>query len=80
MPPQVIWRFADEGKSWRVSLASDFVTIETTDYESRDHFFTRFETIVAALAEHIDRESWIETAGLESGYFRRRGIGRARNN
>lgn len=53
MPPQVIWRFADEGKSWRVSLAADFVAIETTGYESRDDFFTRFETTVAALAEHV---------------------------
>lgn len=54
MPPQVIWRFADEGENWRVSLASDFIAIETTDFESRDNFFAGFETVVAALAEHVD--------------------------
>lgn len=54
IPPQVIWRFADESENWRVSLASDFVTIETTDYGSRDDFFTGFETVVAALTEHVD--------------------------
>lgn len=53
MPPQVIWRFADVDGNWRISLAPNFVSIETTTYESRKNFFERFETIVKALAEHV---------------------------
>lgn len=53
MPPQVIWRFADVEGNWRVSLALDFVAIETTAYESRKNFFERLEAIVQALAEHV---------------------------
>lgn len=53
MPPQVIWRFADIEGNWRVSLAPDFVAIETTAYESRKDFFERFEAIVQALAEQV---------------------------
>lgn len=53
MPPQIIWRFADLEGNWRVSLASDFVAIETTAYESRQDFFERFEAVVQALAEHV---------------------------
>lgn len=54
MPPQVIWRFADVEGAWRVSLAPDFVAIETTAYESRNHFFERFDAIAQALAEHVN--------------------------
>ena len=54
MPPQVIWRFADVEGNWRVTLAPDFVAIETTVYESRKNFFERFEAIVQALAEHVN--------------------------
>lgn len=53
MPPQVIWRFADVEGNWRVSLAPEFVAIETTAYESRKNFFERFEAIAQALAEHV---------------------------
>ena len=51
--PQVIWRFADIEGNWRVSLAPDFVAIETTAYRSRKDFFTRFEKLVQALAEQV---------------------------
>jgi uncharacterized protein (TIGR04255 family) len=53
MPPQVIWRFSNVDDSWRVSLAPDFAAIETTAYESRNDFFSRFETVTQALAEHV---------------------------
>jgi uncharacterized protein (TIGR04255 family) len=53
MPPQIVWRFNEEGGHWRVSLAPDFVAIETTKYQSRDDFFARFGTIVSALTEHF---------------------------
>lgn len=53
MPPQVIWRFGDVEAKWRVSLAPDFLAIETIAYESRKDFFERFEGIMHALAEHL---------------------------
>jgi uncharacterized protein (TIGR04255 family) len=53
IPPQAIWRFTDAEGNWKVSLAQDFVAIETTAYESRNNFFERFETITQALAEHV---------------------------
>lgn len=53
MSPQVIWRFTNVQGNWRVSLAPDFVAMETTAYESRKDFFERFEAIVQALAEHV---------------------------
>ena len=51
--PQIIWRFADVEGNWRVSLAPDFVAIETTTYKSRQDFCERFEAVVQALAEHV---------------------------
>jgi uncharacterized protein (TIGR04255 family) len=54
MPPQVIWRFADIEGNWRVSLAPEFVAVETTAYENRKNFFERFEAIAQALAEHVN--------------------------
>lgn len=53
MPPQVIWRFANEENNWRASLAPDFAAIETIAYQSRDDFFDRFQEIILALAEHV---------------------------
>ena len=52
-PPVIIWRFEDGQQKWRASLAPDFVAIETTDYESRNDFFDRLETIIVALTEHV---------------------------
>ena len=48
-----IWRLADRERpaSWRVSLASDFVALETNDYTSRGDFLARFREVVANVAE-----------------------------
>lgn len=53
LSPQIIWRFSDVEERWRVSLAPDFVAIETTAYRSRKDFFARFTSIVQALAEQV---------------------------
>lgn len=48
-----IWRFVNIGATWRVSLASDFVALETTSYSSRSEFLERLESVLAALDEHF---------------------------
>lgn len=50
-----IWRLADRERpaSWRVSLASDFVALETKDYTSREDFLARLREVVANVEEHF---------------------------
>lgn len=53
--PQITWRFLNDAKGdWRVSLAPEFLALETTGYVSRSDFFGRLETVVKALEDHID--------------------------
>ena len=52
-PPQVIWRLLAADEKWRVSLALDFLAIETTSYESRTDFLNRFSCVLAALETHV---------------------------
>jgi uncharacterized protein (TIGR04255 family) len=53
--PVVHWRFADDAASfkWRVSLAQDFIALETRAYESRQNFMERLETILRTLEETL---------------------------
>src|SRR5215831_19468885 len=53
--PLVHWRFADEaaGFKWRVTLAQDFIALETRAYESREDFMERLETILQTLRETL---------------------------
>lgn len=51
---QTTWRFSDVENAWRVSLASNFLAIETTAYKSRADFVERAKFVVNALAEHIN--------------------------
>ncbi len=52
-PSQVIWRFHDVQGQWRVSLAPDFIALETTAYTSRSDFLARLHGALRALHEHI---------------------------
>ncbi|WP_322742784.1 TIGR04255 family protein [Synechocystis salina] len=63
--PQVTWRFVDtvDKWNWRVSLASNFVALETTAYLSRRDFLKRLENILVALNESFKPAS-IERFGL----------------
>lgn len=61
--PQMIWRFADASGNWRISLAPDFLAIETTAYSSRSDFLGRLEKILVALNEHI-KPRIVERFGL----------------
>lgn len=49
-----IWRFSNATGDWKVSLAPDFVALETTSYESRSDFLARLEEVLSAVEEHID--------------------------
>ena len=51
---QTAWRFGDIKSHWRVSLAPDFIALETTAYTSRSDFLKRLREVVAALDEHIE--------------------------
>ena len=50
---EIIWRFSEGGDSpsWRVSLATGFVTLETIAYENRADFFQRLERVIYSLGE-----------------------------
>ncbi|MBW4553374.1 MAG: TIGR04255 family protein [Aphanocapsa sp. GSE-SYN-MK-11-07L] len=63
--PQVTWRFVDtvDSWNWRVSLAPNFVALETTAYLSRRDFLSRLENILFALSESFKPAS-IERFGL----------------
>src|ERR1039457_1469794 len=54
VPPQTTWRFSDVEGAWRVSLASNFVAVETTKYVSRANFVERLDLVISALAKHIN--------------------------
>ena len=47
------WRFLNNTSSWRISLTTNFVSLETRAYESRLDFAQRFDTIVRALSKSI---------------------------
>jgi uncharacterized protein (TIGR04255 family) len=47
--PQTVWRFSDIAGKWRVSLAPDFLSLETTQYLSRGDFVLRLGAAVTAL-------------------------------
>ena len=50
---QIAWRFSDTTGHWRVSLTSEFLTLETTKYVSRDDFFGRLKYLAHALDKHL---------------------------
>lgn len=53
---QTIWRLYDLQGSWRLSLAPDFLALETTVYTSRSDFVDRLHTALCALHTHIGPE------------------------
>lgn len=60
---QQTWRFIDTADSWRVSLAPNFIALETTDYLSRRDFLERLENVLIALEESFNLQI-IERFGL----------------
>jgi uncharacterized protein (TIGR04255 family) len=54
VPAQTAWRFGDVESHWRVSLAPDFLALETTAYTSRSDFLVRLREVVVALDKHVE--------------------------
>lgn len=48
------WRFMEASGTWRVTLAPDFLALDTTRYSSRDDFMRRLEVVLQALKDHVD--------------------------
>jgi uncharacterized protein (TIGR04255 family) len=52
--PQIVWRFSDVTGQWRLSLAPEFLALETTKYVSRADLMNRLRTVADALEEHVE--------------------------
>jgi len=50
---QVVWRLTDRSKSWTISLSTNFLGVETTDYTSRSDFLEHFRNAISALKRHF---------------------------
>ena len=44
-----IWRFHDKADRWRVSLTTEFVAVETSNYTGRAELLDRLKSVLAAL-------------------------------
>jgi len=60
---EAIWRFTDVNNHWRVSLASNFVTLDTSKYVSRQDFLERMKEVLNAVHEHI-KPNIVERIGI----------------
>lgn len=58
-----IWQFSDAPGAWKISLAADALTIETTSYHSRDDLLLRWSTVLNAM-EGVFHPSLIERIGV----------------
>ena len=47
--PQTTWCFWNADRTWRISLASSAVSIETTKYTNRNDFLSRLESLLVTL-------------------------------
>jgi uncharacterized protein (TIGR04255 family) len=54
MKESTLWQFTDLKNNWKISLASEFIAIETNAYTSRTEFLNRLDTVLTALKTHID--------------------------
>ncbi len=51
--PTTAWRFYDLSSDWRVTLAPDFLALETGRYTNRDDFLSRLRAVLQALETHV---------------------------
>lgn len=47
------WRFFDEARTWRLSLTTSFVALETRSYTNRTDFVSRMQDLALALDETV---------------------------
>jgi uncharacterized protein (TIGR04255 family) len=53
VPTQAAWRFSSQDGAWRLTLTSDFLTLETTHYDSRKDFLGRIGRALRSLEAHV---------------------------
>ncbi len=53
VPDGTVWRFSNLDQTWRVSLAPDFMALETTAYQSRTNFLAQLRDVSGALEKHV---------------------------
>jgi uncharacterized protein (TIGR04255 family) len=58
-----LWRFQTPDESWRVTLATSFVALETTAYVGHEDFFGRLERVLEVIAELV-RPPQVERMGV----------------
>lgn len=61
--PTRLWRFHDADEVWRVTLATNFVALETTQYAGHEDFYARLERILAVVQELVAPPQ-VERAGV----------------
>ena len=61
--PTRIWRYQNEDESWRVSLASNFVALESAAYPGHEIFFDRLEYVLRAVGDVVE-PSQVERTGV----------------
>jgi len=49
----ILWRLSDVDGIWALTIAPDFIALETKNYSSRSDFFARLETALVSFQEHI---------------------------
>lgn len=49
-----VWRFRDRSRNWRVSLGTDFVSLETKAYESRENFLERLRHVISGVETTLE--------------------------
>lgn len=52
--PATIWRFSGTDSDWKVTLAGDFLALETERYTSRSDFLSRLSRALFALEQHVN--------------------------
>lgn len=48
-----LWRFSDGEGTWTLTVAPNFIALDTKRYRSREDFFERLERALAAFEEHV---------------------------
>jgi uncharacterized protein (TIGR04255 family) len=51
--PTRLWRFQSPDDVWRASLASNFVALETTQYQGHEDFFGRLQRVLAVVNDIV---------------------------
>lgn len=61
--PSMIWRFFSPDSAWRISVASGFAAIETTQYQGRTDFMNRWSSLLGGLEKFVHPQ-YVDRLGL----------------